>query len=176
MNNLQRFGNVFGGLFTLLAGLFFLLLPEDGSYAIAWILAISLFLMGLRLLVYYFSMAKLMVGGKIMMLIGVFLLDFSVFTLLLFDEPRIYIILYLAGWHAFLGAIALLRAREARRYKGSWKLKTANGIVNLMIAAGCFLFMKNEAVLVYIYGGGLVYSGLMRIISAFRKTQIVYIQ
>lgn len=47
----------------------------------------------------------------------------------------------------------------------------------LAIFAGVFGFvLKKTDTVSYIYGEGLVYSGIMRIISAFRRTEIVYIQ
>lgn len=43
-----------------------------------------------------------------------------------------------------------------------------------VIAGG--LFYGNTTLAAYIYGAGLIYSAVLRIISAFRRTDIVYIQ
>ena len=59
---------------------------------------------------------------------------------------------------------------------GDWKLKLFHGILNVAVSAGCFIFINNPGVAVLVYGIGLVYSGILRIISAFRKTTFVYIR
>lgn len=177
MSLAQRFKSILISLGMLLGALVLMLFPEDGCYFIAILLAFALLLRGVRMLIYYFSMARHMVGGLTMLLIGVFLLDFGVFTMTIIDEPRIFVILYLAGWHGFAGLVGALRAFEAKRYKApSWRLKAVSGIVNVLIAAACFVFMQRREILVYIYTAGLIYSACMNIISALRSSEIVYIQ
>jgi uncharacterized membrane protein HdeD (DUF308 family) len=176
MNDLQKAGTVASGILMLVTGVILFLVPDDGTFYVAVILAIALFLMGMRLLVYYFTMARRMVGGRAVLLLGVFLLDFCAFTVTILDEPRIMVILYLVGWHGFSGLVSLLRAREAKLHKGNWKFKAANGVVNILVVIGCICFVKNPAMLTLIYSVGLCYSAITRIISAFKPTQIVYIQ
>lgn len=176
MNDLQKAGTVASGILMLVTGVILFLVPDDGTFYVAVILAITLFLIGMRLLVYYFTMARRMVGGRAVLLLGVFLLDFCAFTVTILDEPRIMVILYLVGWHGFSGLVSILRAREAKIHKGNWKLKAANGVINILVVIGCICFIKNRTVLTGIYATGLCYSAFTRIISAFRKTQIVYIQ
>ena len=66
---------------------------------------------------------------------------------------------------------------EARRYEAQhWRLKLINGIVNILLALSCLIFIRSMRVAVYVYCIGLCYSACMRIISAFRKNAIVYIQ
>jgi len=176
MNDLQKAGTVASGILMLVTGVILFLVPDDGTFYVAVILAIALFLMGMRLLVYYFTMARRMVGGRAVLLLGVFLLDFCAFTVTILDEPRIMVILYLVGWHGFSGLVSILRAREAKIHKGNWKFKAANGVVNILVVIGCICFVKNPAMLTLIYSVGLCYSAITRIISAFKPTQIVYIQ
>lgn len=176
MNDLQKAGTVASGILMLVTGVLLFLVPDDGTFYVAVILAIALFLMGMRLLVYYFTMARRMVGGRAVLLLGVFLLDFCAFTVTILDEPRIMVILYLVGWHGFSGLVSILRAREAKIHKGNWKFKAANGVVNILVVIGCICFVKNPAMLTLIYSVGLCYSAITRIISAFKPTQIVYIQ
>ena len=176
MNDLQKAGTVASGILMLVTGVILFLVPDDGTFYVAVILAIALFLMGMRLLVYYFTMARRMVGGRAVLLLGVFLLDFCAFTVTILDEPRIMVILYLVGWHGFSGLVSILRAREAKIHKGNWKFKAANGVVNILVVIGCIFFVKNPAMLTLIYSVGLCYSAITRIISAFKPTQIVYIQ
>ena len=157
MNSLQKFGSVASGVLMLITGLILVFMPDDGTFYVALILAITLFLIGMRLLIYYFTMARRMVGGRSVLLLGIFLLDFCAFTVTILDEPRVIVILYLVGWH-------------------NWKFKAANGVVNILVVIGCICFVKNPAMLTLIYSVGLCYSAITRIISAFKPTQIVYIQ
>ena len=74
----------------------------------------------------------------------------------------------------------ILRALEARSYEaGSWRLKLTEGIVNLGFAAAAVifgLFRGDMTMLIRLYASGLIYRAILKLISAFRKTAIVYIQ
>ena len=157
MSRLQRIGVFISGLLMLLGAAVLILDVEDGLMFITTVLAVSLFVMGIRFIVYFLTMARHMVGG-------------------MFDESRLMIILYLAGWHAFSGLVSLLRAREARKYKGHWKLSAVYGIGNIAVAIFCLIFSKSAKILTGIYCAGLVYSAGIRMISSFRRTEIVFIQ
>ena len=70
-----------------------------------------------------------------------------------------------------------MRAMEAKRLQAaSWKMSLIHGIVNVVMAGLCLAFIGTVEVAVEIYAAGLVYSGIIRIIQAFRKTTVVYIQ
>lgn len=173
----QRFIHVFTGLLTIALGVFLILNPQAGFTAVAAILSFSLSIYGIRYVIYYFTMARHMVGGKLILYVSIIALDFGVFTASLLDTPNFYIILYLIGVHAFSGLIDILRGLEARSYGGaSWKLSIAHGAVSILIAVACVVFLRSVNVLVYIYAAGLIYSALMRIAAAFRRTAIIYIQ
>ena len=116
------------------------------------------------------------VGGKLLLYVSLIALDLGVFTATLLDTPGIYIILYLIGAHAFSGAINIMRALEARRYGGAWRVNAMQGAVGLLVALACVVFLRRTDILVYIYSAGLIYSAAMRIVTAFRRTAIVYIQ
>ena len=176
MNSRQRILAVLTGVAMLITSAILFLMPEDGIYIVAIILAATLLLIGGQLLIYYCTMARRMVGGKSVLLIGVFLVDFGVFTVTLFDEPGIIVILYLVGWYAFSGVVDILRAAEAFKHKGAWRLKACSGIIYILVAVGCMFNTDNQPMLTLIYSAGLFFSAITRIISAFRKTEIVYIQ
>ena len=173
----QRIRSFMAGIGMLLAVLILLLAKNNGVSLIVLILAFSLILRGVRSLIYYLSMARFMVGGLTSFFAGVFLIDFGIVSISLADEARIYIFLYLAGWNAFSGLISLLRAWEAFRNKGrSWIMNALYGIVNIAILVCCFIYWNNPATLASLYCAGLAYSGILKIINAFRRTEIVYIQ
>ena len=177
MSKLQRVGNVLSGIITIFCAILLVSYPEYGYPLIFLLLCISLIAYGVRSVIYYFTMARFMVGGKAMLYKGVVVLDLGLFTLSLSSVPQIYIILYLAAVHLFTGGVDILSAIDSKR-SGSpaWKLKLAGGILSVLIALTCILFGRNQTLAVYIYCSGLIYSAIFKIISAFRKTAIVYIQ
>ena len=86
-------------------------------------------------------------------------------------------LLYLIAIHAFSGAVEILRAMEARRtVDGPWKVKFSHGIVNILLALSCLIFIKQTNTALIIYSAGLAYSAVIRIISALRKTAFVVIR
>ena len=145
MTNMQRVKKVLAGLLMLVCCAALVTDPEFGFYFVALILSISLLLYALRSLIYYFTMARHMVGGKSILFRGIIVLDLAVFTLSMVDDPKLYIILYLLGIHAFSGLMGILQALEARRYQSpAWRRSMLSGAVNLVIAvlaviAGLFL-------------------------------------
>ena len=177
MSKLQRVENVLLGIDTILLSLLMFWFPNEGFYIVVQILCFSLLARGIGQLFYYFTMARHMVGGKTILFTGVIILDLGLFTFTLSDIPRVYIMLYLLGAHAFAGVIDVMRALEARRFEApSWKINMGYGVINIALAVGCILFIRRVDMTVYIYSAGLAYSGLNRIISAFRRTAVVYIQ
>ena len=81
--------------------------------------------------------------------------------------------------HIFTGAVSMLRANESRRYGARWRMKMAFGVTNVLLAiavvVGSVVF-REPLITVGIYGAGLIYSAVLRIASAFKRTDIVYIQ
>ncbi|MBP5743687.1 MAG: hypothetical protein J6W44_02075 [Oscillospiraceae bacterium] len=176
MSTMQRLFRILTGVLMIGLSLLLILEPESGFLIVAGLLSVSLSVYGIRYLVYYFTMARHMVGGKLLLYVSIIALDLGVFTATLFDTPRIFIILYLLGAHAFSGVINIMRALEARRYGGAWRLNALQGAVGLLVALACVLFLRRTDVLVYVYSAGIIYSALMRIVTAFRRSAIVYIQ
>lgn len=178
MTKLQRIRNVLIGLLMIACSLLLAVdRTADALKFIVFLLTAGLLLYGIRLLVYYFSMARHMVGGRSMLYRAVIILDFAVFSGTLSDIPPIYLILYLAGIELFAGAIDILRAMEARRFEApSWKLSFAFGVINILMAAACIVFIRTPQIAVWVYAAGLFISAVGRISQALRKQAIVYIQ
>ena len=174
----QRVKKVLLGLFMLLTAIGFIYEPSDEMYmAIVVILALGFAAKGVKDIVFYFRMARHMVGGKMILVQGVIILDFGLFTASLTDVPKIYILLYLIGIHAFSGVVEVLRAVEAKRtVDGPWRLKFSHGLVNLALAAACIVFIRNPNTALLIYSIGLMYSAVIHILSAFRKTTFILIE
>ena len=180
MNSMKRVKKVLQALLMLLCACFLVVDPKDGFYIVAFIVSVSLIAYGVRTLLYYFGMARHMVGGKSILFIGIIVTDLGVFILTTVDDPKLFIVVYLLAVHAFSGAMGVLRALEAKRYASpSWKWSLLGGIANLAVAvlavvAG--LLLRSTASLSYIYAATLFYSACVQLVSAFRKTAIVYIQ
>ena len=177
MSSGQRIKNVLIGVLIILGAVILIAFPEEGIIITASILSLSLFVYGIKTLIYYITMTRHMVGGRIMLYLAVVVLDLGMFTMMLTNIPKMYIALYLVVVYAFSGAIDILRALEAKKYQApSWRLSLISGIISVVIAILCIVFIGSTNMIVYLYSAGLIYSAIARIITAFRKTAIVYIQ
>ena len=168
---------MFAALMILSAVIFVILPAEISLVVIISILSAGLAISGIKDIVFFFTMARHMVGGKMILFQGVVVLDFALFTLSLSNVPKIYILLYLVGIHVFSGVVEILRANEARKtVEGPWKIKFSHGVINILLAALCLVFIKELGIAVLIYSGCLVYSAVIRIINACRKTAFILIE
>ena len=150
---------------------------ETGIVIVVLILSLELFVNGIKEIIFYFSMAIHMVGGKRALYRGVIILELALFTMSLYRVPQIFVLLYLIGIHAFSGGVEIMRAMEAKKNESSsYKLKLIQGIMDLLMAACCLIFIKVGNIAIYIYAVGIINSAVMKIVSAFRKTAVVYIQ
>ena len=178
MTGFQRVKKVLLGIFMFLMAIGFIYEPSDEMYmAVVAILALGLAVAGIKDIVFYFRMARHMIGGKMILVQGVIILDFGLFTASLADVPKIYILLYLIGIHAFSGVVEVLRAMEAKRtVEGPWKLKFSHGLVNFALAIACLIFIRHSNTALLTYSIGLMYSAVINIFSAFRKTTFILIE
>ena len=177
MSSGQRIKNVLIGILIILGAVILIAFPEEGIIITASILSLSLFVYGIKTLIYYITMTRHMVGGRIMLYLAVVVLDLGMFTMMLTNIPKMYIALYLVVVYAFSGAIDILRALEAKKYQApSWRFSLISGIISVVIAILCIVFIGSTNMIVYLYSAGLIYSAIARIVTAFRKTAIVYIQ
>ena len=175
MTKIQRIRTVLESLMLLLCVAFLLLLPDEGYQIIALILSIVLIVNGIRYLIFYFSMARNMVDGKLTLFYGIIYLDLGMFAYTLQEIPPIYIVLYLLITHLFSGAVDVLRAMEARRAGSRWKLNIAIGIANILLAFACGFCLHRLSLLTYVYAIGLAYSACLRMVQVFRRSAIIYI-
>ncbi len=180
MSAAQRVQKFIAALGYMGAAALMLLLEDDGYELVLLLLGFSLILQGFQAMVFYFTMARHMVDGRSILYKGVILLDFGIFTLSITQRADLMIALYLLGLNAFSGAVDIMRALEARRFQAaSWRLNLAKGILNISFAALAVAFgivRRDMRHLTWVYASGLFYSGVLILISAFRKTAIVYIQ
>ena len=154
----------------------------DKKYSISLILAIigiGMTLKGIGVLYYYLTMARSMVGGRYTLYWGILYLDLGILSGSLSGHPAVFAIIYIAAVNVFSGVVSILRARESRASGAHWRLRMAYGAVQVLMAAAVILsgvIYRNITLAIYTYAAGLVYSGVSDIVSAFRRTSIVYIQ
>ena len=176
MTVLGKLRECFVGVGLILISLILFLGGAEAYSVVLALYALMMELYGLRLLVYYFKMAKCMVGGKSMLYRGILMLDLGAFAGSLVSVPQIYILLYLCGTLAFSGIIDILRALESKRIGGSWRLKVSKGGFSILISLICVIFPRATDMVVYIFCIGLMYSAVVRIVNAFRPAPIISIQ
>ena len=180
MTVMKRAVNIIIALLTAAVAVLILSLGDKGFLVAGAILSFSLIIFGLRNILFYFQMACHMVDGRRILYIGVIALNLGVLALYASQDRGVFVVLYLLGAYAFAGLMDILRAREAKSYDSPvWKQNLAEGIVEITfaLAAAVFGFILGDMwALTLIYAIGLFYSALVRLVSAFRKTAIVYIQ
>lgn len=174
----QRLRILLAAALMIIISIILIALPIIGIPVAQFILSAILLVMGARYMIYYFTMAKHMVGGKMMLYFGIILLDVGVFLLTLLGNSQEIILMYLQLAFGITGAIAILRAVEAKKSGSrSWKGNLIHGAIciGIMIFAVICTFAElPERMVVYVFCAGLLYSAAMRIYSAFRRTAVLY--
>lgn len=170
----------FRGIISIFLALLLILAPREGLPVVLRLISISMSISGLRSLIYYITMARSAVGGKMVLFQGIFFLDVGVSIWALADNLSIYLVIYIAAMNIFAGLVAVLRGRESRS-TGSrhWRLTTAYGVTSILMAAivmvSCFGLRRTDLT-IYAYAVGMAYSGALQIIASTRRTAIIYIQ
>ena len=161
----------------IIAALLFLGAPKKALPVVTGVLALMLLAYGIKLFIYYFTLARHMTGGLSVLFRAAVFFDIGLFAFNLPDFPLIYVMIYLAAIHGFTGAVNVLKALEAKKLEApSWKLNFFHGLMNILIAALCLVYSSSIRTAVLIYSLGLLNSGVVRIIRAFRKTASIYVQ
>ena len=177
MTKLQRVKDIFIGLIMIAGAVFMMRFPIRSYDWIVAILSVYFLCIGIGALLYYFTMSRFMVGGRVSLYKGIILFDLGAMTGALASVPHYYILIYLVVLHAFQGLIRIMRALESRRAGArSYRLKLLHGILDLVMAILCIVFIKHIATVALIYCTGLIYSAVLRIITACRKRRFYFIQ
>ena len=177
MTRINRIENFLIGLLMIAGSIALAINPEESLPVITAIMSLSLWIYGIRMMVYYLTIARHMVGGLRVLFRAILMLDLGYFAMGLTEIPLLYVMLYLAVMHGISGVINMLRVREAIRLEApSWRLNFFQGAVDVVTAALCLIMIRSTKLAVYIYAAGVLYSGCIRVIQAFRKTTSVYVQ
>lgn len=161
----------------LIASGILIVFPEDGHYAVVFFLDISLLIYGIRLLIYYFTMARFMIGGIMTLYKSIIVIDLGLFVFNMTDIPQRLTMIYLIAVMAFDGIIDILNGIESKKLDaGQWKNQFTYGLIKLIIAIISVFFLNSVQMMTYIYCIGLIHSAFSNIYGAFRRTAIVYIE
>lgn len=176
MTRWQKIRGVCAGIIMLVMGTLLTGVGGEMYGVILLVYSCGLVLFGIRMLFYYFTMARYMTGGILFLYLGIFFTDLGVFAFSLSSVPRVYIMMYLAGSMALAGVIDVLRGLDGKRIGGRWKLRTLRGIISVLSAVICLFYTNTPDMAVMIYSAGLVNNGVIRIVNCFVPSEIITIQ
>ncbi len=177
MGRSKKITNIIIAIFMLIAGILLMIFPRYGYSLVMLLLVISLLFYSFRHLFYYFTMARYKVDGISVFYKGLIVLDAGIFALYLGNVPRAYGVFYLIICMLVSGAIDMLQSSQARKLEsGHWKYQMFYGLVKVAVAILCFFFLNSARALAYMYGLGLIHSALSRLITALRRTAMVYVK
>ncbi len=176
MGRIARFGHALLGLLMLLCSFLLFIDPQGGVNLVAGILSLMMLSYGIQKLIYYFTMARHMVGGYSLLFVGIIAIDLGAFSLTLLDQPHIPIVVYLVSYFGIMGVAGILRAVEGRRFGLKWGASLAHGIVSLLLVLACIIFIGNTDLVMTVFSIGLGYSAIRHIGTSLRKTDVIFIQ
>lgn len=175
MSKTRRIISMLIGIFMIVAAVYLMMDPGSGYAVIIFVLGIGLAIKGGQVLWNFFTLSLNSVGSTKLLYNGLLILDLGIFTSCLINVPVIYLMIYLAGIYLFKGVIDILSANDARKLESPhFKVKLAQGLLNVLIAVLCLVFIRRQDIVVYIYGGGIIYNGIIRMVNAFSRTDMVF--
>lgn len=176
MGKVKRFIYFFEGILMLLSVAILITDTEDGYLFIVAFLSVYLFAYAVNQLIYYFSLARYMVGGKVILCKALILLDLSIEVLFLSAVPKYYVMFYLVLIMVFAGFVDVLRALETKNNNGrNWKIKLVQGIITIGVALFSVPFVSTTNIVIYLFCISFVSSAITKISESFRKNSLVYI-
>lgn len=176
VTKLQRIASLALSLLMIACGVVLLLEPQRGLLLVASVLSIVLVTYGLRKLVYYIRMARHMTGGLSLLFIAIIAIDVGVFAVAVIDSPQFAIALYLVGYNVLTGFLAIARGIESKLFGSPWVLSVMHGVANLALAALCASCANSDETIIWVFCLCLFYNAVVRLVTALRPTEIIYIQ
>lgn len=150
--------------------------PDMAIIAILYGLTAVMAYNAVKRLIYYFTMARHMVGGRGVMYRGILYLDLAGFILTLQFLPTTYMMIYLVFLLGFRGAIDIFGAVDSHRIGAHWKLKFINGAIALFFCFYALFVLQNRTAVVYIYCLSLLSDAIIRIFNSLRVDPVVTFQ
>ena len=153
------------------------MMPDIAYQVLALGVGMTLVYYGIRYIIYYITNAQHMVGGKWFMLIGIIMFDMGTFVTAVFDRAQVFMLIYIIAAHlvaTILGAIRTVGDRKDNNPR--WKISMAQCIAGFIQVTLTLIFINHSIIPIYLYCIYAIYSAVLMIISAFKKTAIVYVQ
>lgn len=177
MSSMKRLRSIVVSLLMIFGCMVLLISPKEGYVIVVFILDITFLVYGFRMLVYYFTMARYMVGGIMTLYKSIIAIDFGLFVINLKETPIRLIMLYLMGLMLFHGITAILAAVDAKKLEYAlWKRKFIYGLVMLVLTGSCIFLWDSAQAVTVIYCLGLIHAAIYNIVKAFQKTAIIHIE
>ena len=178
MTRWQRLKSILFSLFLLLvASLPLWIKDQDVVYdLIVLVFGVSLLIRAIRNLIFFFTMGRFMIGAKSILLRGVIVFDFALFTLSVTRMPTPFITLYLSGIMIFAGVVDLMRARDSGKISGHWMIRAFQGVFGIVCGLLCLFNIRNTGTAVLFFSLHLFSTAMGSIITAMRPSAIVAIQ
>lgn len=177
MSKARRVWTVIGAFFAVIGALVIVLEPDTCLELIAFGISVTLTFYGAKFLIYYLTHAQHMVGGKWFLLIGLILLDMGVFATVIYEQARIMTVIYVIGAHLVAGVLSIVRTVGNKKDNNpGWKIDLAHGIASISQVVLCIVFIHSAMIIAVSYAIYVLYYVTLMLISAFKKTAIVYVQ
>ena len=177
MTKVRRIFKIIGAVLLIHIALFLMLIPQIALQLIAVMFSVILIFYGLKFILFYITHASHMVNGKWFILLGLLLFDIGVFASLMQNQSKLLTIAYIAGAHLVGAILRLIRAVGNKKDNNpGWIIDCMQSIGNFIQVAVCIIFSQYVEVPVFIYCSGLIYSAILSIIQACKRTAIVYVQ
>lgn len=177
MGKFKRFTSFIKGLLLLVAIAVMLSNPEKGYTYIVSSVSLSLIVYSINQFIYYFSLARYMVAGKIILCKAFIVINLAIEVGYLNFIPQYYVMIYLVIGLIFTGIVEVLRAMETKNNHGvHWKFKLYQGIVTILISmAGLCFLTTSTRMIIYLYCIGLLSVAITKISEGIRPNSIVYV-
>ena len=177
MSKVRRVLTILASLCCILGAVSLMLIPDIAYEVLALGIGLTLVYYGVRYIIYYLTNAQHMVGGKWFLLIGIIMFDMGVFATAIYDRAQKLTLIYIICAQLVAAVLGLIRAAGDKKDNNpSWKLHLAQSIGSFVQVILCVIFINSSMIPLYLYCIYSIYTAILMIISAFKKTAIVYVQ
>lgn len=131
---------------------------------------------GLNKIIYYFTSARYMIGGRKIAINGIIQLDFGLLSFFALLKTPKFAVIYLLILVAIIALIDVLRAFDIKRSKGkNWRLKIIKGSILIIAVTFGFIFINTLSVSLIFFGVIFILEGISRILLSFHSGVVPYI-
>ena len=177
MSKARRIMTVLFALVAIFGALSLIFMPDIAFAALAFGIGITLVYYGVRYILYYLTHAQHMVGGKWFLLIGLIMFDMGVFAVAVYDKAQMITLIYIISANLIAAVLGLIRTiGDKKDNNPAWKIHLAQCIAGFTQVILCVIFIRSTTIPICLYCIYTIYTCVLVIISAFKKTAIVYVQ